>query len=169
MSTVVESRGQKGLIVAGFVLALIGTAALVSEVWPQLDRYIPLVIGLGFLATYLVTRWYGALIAGSILTGLGGGLLVAALAANPQIEGAAVVLGLAFGFVAIWFAGAISQAKERHWWPLIPGSILTVVGLALLAEASGAVIASWIVPAAILTLGLSIMAGGYLVARPRSA
>ena len=46
--------------------------------------------------------------------------------------GGPVVLGLGLGFLSIWAIGAGMQLARHHWWPLIPGGILTVVGGALL-------------------------------------
>jgi hypothetical protein len=42
------------------------------------------------------------------------------------------VLGLGLGFVSIWAIGMLVQLAQHHWWPLIPGGILTTVGTALL-------------------------------------
>jgi len=169
MTTMAANTRQRDVIVAGLVVALIGAVALVSELWPQLDRYVPLVIGLGLLVAFAVGRWYAALVAGSIVTGLGTGLVAAQLSGIPELDGAGAVLGLAGGFFAIMLISAIASLKQHHWWPVIPGSILLVVGTALLAEAAGASFAPWLLPAVIVALGIAIMAGGYVVARPRSA
>jgi hypothetical protein len=140
-SMTVNTPRQRDVVLAGFVVALIGAAALVSELWPGLDRYVPLIVGLGLLVTFAVGRWYATLVGGSVLTGLGVGLLAAELSGLPEIDGAGAVLGLAGGFLGIWIISAVVPLKQRHWWPLVPGSILAVVGTAVLADAAGAVVA----------------------------
>ena len=81
-------------------------------------------IGVGFLVAYLVTRRFGLLVPGGILTGLGVGVVVAA----QDGPGEAVVLGLGLGFVAITVLDAVLGEGQAAWWPLIPGGILTLVG-----------------------------------------
>jgi hypothetical protein len=76
---------------------------------------------------------------------------------------------LAGGFFAIMLISAFASLTQHHWWPVIPGSILLVVGTALLAEIAGATLAPWVLPAVIVALGLAIMTTGYVVTRPRSA
>lgn len=156
-----ESPRQRDMLIAGFVLALIGAAALVSELWPDLDRYLPLAVGVGLLVVFAISRAYLALVGGSILSGLGIGLLASQLVGTGQADGAGVVLGLAGGFIAIWLAGIALGLKERHWWPLVPGTILLLVGSGLAIEAAGTNL-PWLVPSLVLGLGLVVMAIGYL-------
>jgi hypothetical protein len=123
-------------MVVGVVLLVVGVSALASQIAPQIDRYLPLAIGLVLLAIFAATRAYVALIFGGILTGLGTGLVLdEMLAVTGEVEGGMVVLGLGLGFVSIWIISTIGALKEHHWWPLIPGSILSLVGLGLLVNA----------------------------------
>lgn len=71
-------------------------------------------------------RSYALLAAGSILTGLGAGILL-----NDAIggRGMAIVSGLGLGFVAIFAIDALRGLHEAHWWPLIPGTVLILTGL----------------------------------------
>jgi hypothetical protein len=154
---------RREVVLAGFVVALIGTAALVSELYPEVDRYLPLVIGVGLLGAFVVGRWYAALVGGAILGGLGIGLVATRLIGDVSLDGAGALLGLASGFLTIWIVSVLMSLAQRHWWPLVPGSVLLIVGLYVLAEAAGAALAAWLVPAAVLALGVVIMAVGYVV------
>ena len=40
-----------------------------------------------------------------------------------------MMLSIAGGFLGIWVLGSIYRLPQNHWWPLIPGGILTLVGL----------------------------------------
>ena len=155
------SQSRTALVV-GFVLVLIGGGALVSELLPDFDRYLPLAIGLGLLAVFFVTRAYIALIFGGILTGLGAGLLVADLLPGTEDDGPGAVLGLASGFIGIWLVSWLTRLKEHHFWPLIPGGILALVGFGLVLDLFEQDASRWIVPAIIVGIGVLVMLAGYL-------
>lgn len=153
---------SRAALVIGFVLVLVGGGALVSELLPEFDRYVPLVIGLGLLAVFLVTRAYVALVFGGILTGVGAGLLVADLLPGTKDDGPGAVLGLGFGFVGIWLASWLTRVKEHHFWPLIPGGILLLVGVGLVLDLFEQDVSRWVVPAIIVGIGVLVMLVGYL-------
>lgn len=78
-------------------------------------------------------REYGFLIPGSILTGLGIGV---ALESRVTDNGWTVVLGLGLGFLAIYLIDVLSGAtRDGQWWPLVPGGILSAIGLGLAFDA----------------------------------
>jgi hypothetical protein len=115
---------------------------------------IPLLIGLGFLTAYGATRNYGLLVPGCILAGLGTGIVVAS-AGGP---GAAPVLGLGLGFLTIAFIdGLVRRRTGWLWWPLIPGGILTLVGLTSVPETRTAF--RIVVPAVLVVVGLWLIIG----------
>src|SRR3972149_7592333 len=93
-----------------------------------------ILIGLGLLGAFAYTRQYGDLIPGGIMTGLGAGIISseAFTFATDEASSGAIVLGLGLGFLSIWVIGAIVRIAQNHWWPVIPGGILAVVGGALL-------------------------------------
>lgn len=153
---------SRSALVVGFVLVLIGGGALVSEFVPSFDRYVPLVIGLGVLAIFLVTRAYWALILGGIMTGIGVGLLVADLLPGTEDDGPGAVLGLSFGFISIWVVGWLTRVKENHFWPLIPGGILFLVGVGLVLDLFENDASRWVMPAIIVVIGVLVMLAGYL-------
>jgi hypothetical protein len=131
------SRQGRDRIVFAIVLIVIGVIGLITQVWQpgtDLGGWIVLLIGLGFLGAFVYTRQYGYLVPGGIMTGLGTGIVVsqAVTWSTSEGEGGAIVLGLGLGFGAIWGVGSLLRAAENHWWPVVPGTILTIVGLALL-------------------------------------
>lgn len=129
--------GPRDRMVFAIVLIVVGIAGLISQVWqPNADvgGWVVAIIGLGFLGAFVYTRQYGYLIPGGIMTGLGAGIVASETLtfANDEAMGGAIVLGLGLGFLAIWVIGAVVQLAGNHWWPVVPGGILAVVGGALL-------------------------------------
>jgi hypothetical protein len=158
-----QASNARAAFVLGFVLILIGGGALAAEVWPDVDRYVPLAIGLGLLALFVVTRSYLALVFGGILTGVGAGLAVSDIFfPRSDADGPGATLGLGFGFVGIWVASLLWRLKEHHFWPLIPGGILLLVGLGLVLDLFEGDLSRWVVPGLIVIVGLVVMLVGYL-------
>lgn len=128
--------GPRDQLVFAAVLILVGVGALVMQVAEQeqiAGGGVVALIGLGLLGAFAYTRTYGYLIPGSILTGLGIAIAVAEVVkATDEGEGGVIVLGLGLGFVGIWVLSSITRLSAHHWWPLVPGGILVVVGGALL-------------------------------------
>lgn len=119
---------------AGLVIAALGLFFLAGQLEPDIGRFVVLFIGLALLAVFVVRREYGFLVPGSILTGIGIGIAVEP-AVSGQTEGGVMMLALAGGFLGIWVLGSIYRLPQNHWWPLIPGGILTLVGVVQLARA----------------------------------
>jgi hypothetical protein len=119
--------------VAGLVIAGLGLFFLAGQLEPDIGRFVTLFLGLALLAVFVVTREYGFLVPGSILTGVGIGV-----ALEPATSGAAgsgvMMLALAGGFLGIWLIGILYRIPRNHWWPLIPGGILTLIGLVQLSR-----------------------------------
>ncbi len=137
---------DRGGLVAGVVIIGIGLFFLLAQVIPDIGRWIPLFIGLAFLAAFVPQREYGLLIPGCIITGVGVGVVLTGVVDDPW-SGAAVLFSLAGGFIAIWVVslllrrvdrdwprGSSRDAAQALWWPLIPGGILALVGVIVLAE-----------------------------------
>jgi hypothetical protein len=121
--------------VGGVALILVGALLLLATLTNS-DWYSQLllpVLGVIFLSWGMMASRPGPIIPGGILTGLGVGIVL-----SQQVfhftgldEGGLITLSLGMGFLLIlplskWFT------PKWHWWPTIPGSILVVVGSALL-------------------------------------
>ena len=78
------------------------------------------------MAGYLYRGTYALLIPGGILLGLGLGAI-----GERAMPGSVdfVAIGLSVGFLAIYVI-ALVYASRSHWWPLIPGVILILAGIA---------------------------------------
>jgi hypothetical protein len=157
--------GRRDQLVFAAILIIIGIAGFIIQATEeQIDAggIVVLVIGLGLLGAFAYTRQYGYLISGGILTGLGAGIaLQEAFALTSGSSGGVIVLGLGLGFVSIWVIGLIVQVAQHHWWPLIPGGILSAVGVALLTETTG-LLDFWylaIIAVGVIVLGLALLQG----------
>jgi hypothetical protein len=152
-----QRMGGDGRWVGGAVLVIIGVALLAGEVVPDIGRYAALIIGLALLALFLVTRNPGALIGGSIVTGIGAGIVLEQT--YPGSPGGWVPLGLGFGFLGIWLVGTLLRMPEARFWPLIPGGILVFVGLAAMGG-SVAELLRYAWPLMLILIGLLVIVGG---------
>lgn len=134
---------------AGVVIIGIGLFFLLTQFVPDLGRSIPLLIGLAFLAAFVAKREYGFLVPGAIISGVGVGVLLVDAVGEPW-SGAVVLLSIAGGFVAIGIISLLLHSMDRQWprgdsrdvaralwWPLIPGGILALVALIVIAEEQG--------------------------------
>ena len=141
--------------VGGVVLIVIGAALLVGQVYGDAGRFVLLGIGLALLALYAVSRSPGALIGGGIVTGLGAGVLVASyLEGDPA--GSAVLFGLGGGFVLVWLIGLVAGHEETRVWPLIPGTILILIGAGIYAQADPKLM-GMVWPVALIALGVVVI------------
>ncbi len=118
---------------AGLVIAGIGLFFLAGQLEPDIGRFVTLFMGLALLAVFVIRRDYGFLVPGSILTGIGIGL---ALEPATLDDSGIMMLSLAGGFLGIWVLGSLYRLPQNPWWPLIPGGILTLIGLVQLSRTS---------------------------------
>jgi hypothetical protein len=111
-------RSSMNRMLPGLILIALGVIFLLSRTFVALSGAV-LLGGLGalFIFAYFATRKYGWLIPGSILAGLGFGELIGWSS-----------LGLGLGFIGIFVIDVIVRGKS-HWWPLIPGVIITLDAL----------------------------------------
>jgi hypothetical protein len=163
-SGAVFGRHRDGSWVGGAILIGIGLAFLAGQLIPHAGDYIVVAIGLTFLAAFLVTREYGFLVPGGIVTGVGTGIVFASNL--PGVEGGSLfMLSLGFGFIAIWVIGLVFRVRENHPWPLIPGLILGGIGAASLAGTRYSEIGRYGWPIALIALGAILLIRGW-VRRP---
>jgi hypothetical protein len=120
--------GGLALIVVGLLVLLANTTQ--SEVLGLM--FLP-GLGIALLAYGLYTREYGFVVPGSIVTGLGLGILLAVNVLTLEGTGTAgvILLGLASGFLAISvFSPYVGQPFFS--WPIIPAGIIGLIGMMLL-------------------------------------
>ena len=132
----VDRGGDGQRWVAGALLITIGVLLLIVQ-WVGADLGGLLVlpgIGLVFLVAGLVSRRAGYMVPAGILLGLGTGVLLGTRVfedASDNATAGIIVLGLGAGFILVMILSAMT-AEGSHWWPLIPGGILSLIGVALL-------------------------------------
>jgi hypothetical protein len=149
-------RNDPGGLVAGLVIAGIGLFFLAGQLEPDIGRFVTLFIGLALLAVFVLRREYGFLVPGSILTGVGIGIVLDSVASGDA-ESGVMMLAIAGGFLGIWVIGSLYRLPQNHWWPLIPGGILTLIGLVQLtrADVAGA-LRLW--PVILIVVGAFVLA-----------
>jgi hypothetical protein len=164
-----ESAGRKRArepLLIGVVLVLIGGVLLFAREIPEFGPYIPLVVGLGLLVMFALTREYGWLIGGGVVTGVGVGVVLAT-SATGNLAGAGFLLSLGLGFLAIWAVSYLLRLPERHWWPLIPGLILGTIGAAVyLGGTALDLLSLW--PLILVAIGIVLVARALLGTRSRA-
>jgi hypothetical protein len=147
-------------VAGGIVLLLIGLFLLGVQAVPDIGRLIPLFLGSVLLAIGILRREHGLIIAGCVVGGVGLG--VALQGAVTGVEaGAVVILSLGLGFVAIYAISLLLGLPEAHWWPLIPGGIILLVGVVVLSgRVVGDAMRWW--PVALIAVGLLVVARALL-------
>ena len=143
-------------MIPGLVLIILGVFFLLAQYFEFGPGLFVLLLGTAFLVAYAFTRAYGLLIPGCILAGIGVGLLFERVM-NP---GVTVSLGLGLGFIAIFVVQRIIGGVS-HWWPLIPGGVLVLVGIAE-AVPQGQVLIEKGWPVILIGVGLAILAGQFV-------
>jgi hypothetical protein len=159
MQAVPEQRRRRDPLIGGLVLVIIGALLLIGQFWPDIGRYTVLVIGLGILAVFALTRSYGALVGGSIVSGVGVGVTLGTLYTG-EMTGSIVLMSLGGGFLFIGLASYVLNMPERHLWPLIPGTILVAIGAALaIGGRATELISYW--PVILIVIGIIVMLAAY--------
>ena len=141
---------------AGVVLVLFGLGFyLVQRLDAIGNEVIMLIIGSAFLVAYFYQKAYGLLIPAGVLLGVGAGNLLQGRFwwANEGIQ-----LGLGAGFVAIYLIARLYQ-RESHWWPLIPGVILILIGIPKTAMVIRFLLDNW--PLILVAIGVLILIGAF--------
>lgn len=148
---------RSGRATAGLVLVLLGVVLLASQLIPGFgDEAWSFVIGGLFVAGYFYRKAYGLLIPGCILLGIGLGSLGEASGLDLADFDS---VGLGLGFVAIFVIDYLYRGHSS-WWPLVPGAVLVVTGLAAENQAvSDALTAGW--PVILILIGIIILAGAF--------
>ncbi len=139
-SDVTPTPTNRHALIGGLILITGGALTLLSRLVPDswglgFGLFVLLGLGAAFLAAGILTREAGWLIPGGILTGIGAGValvdgpLARLIPALPGDEGGLFMLAFAGGWFLITILSALFT-DETHWWPLIPGGIMALIGLA---------------------------------------
>lgn len=133
-----KKQNREGLV-WGLVLMLIGVLALAGQFiefnWPE-NWGVFFVAGLGalFLLLGIAQREAGWIIPGGIVSGIGWGIVAIEGSGNlfsGLEDGGVFMLSFAAGWVLITLLTAVFT-DETHWWALIPGGIMALIGAAVL-------------------------------------
>jgi hypothetical protein len=120
---------------AGIILVVLGLMFLAAQWFDFTGAAVLGALSVVFVVMYATTRKYGFLIPGMILGGLAVGVGLQESGYDPN--GGFVVLGLGAGFIAIYVINLFVQTPAS-WWPVIPGGILSVVGVTQVTEGTAA-------------------------------
>ena len=128
-------------VIAGIALIAIGAVVFFAQIsdQPELAWIVVPVLGLIFLIWGLAARTIGLIIPGGILSGIGLGLyfMLQSGVDRPEESSAGIfLLCFAGGWALISLLSLVTR-EGFQWWPLIPGGIIGVIGLALLGGSFG--------------------------------
>jgi hypothetical protein len=135
------AASNRNSLIAGIAIIILGLIALVAQLGVRrLDGFLILpALAVVFLAWGLLTRTFGLIIPGGILSGvaLGAYLVEGPLAgAAEPVSGGVFLLAFSLGWALIALLSPITE-RVFQWWPLVPGAILAAIGGLLLAGGSG--------------------------------
>ncbi|MCL6471196.1 MAG: hypothetical protein K6T91_00070 [Firmicutes bacterium] len=146
-----------GGLIAGIILIIIGIAILLINLRLVEPGFILVALGASFLVAFIFKRLIGFLIPGMILFWLGIAVtLNQSNILNPRLDGPIVLTALGLSFVFIY----IFMGRRRHWWPLIPGGILLIIGVGSLLALQNLLpftisqLANLILPTILIIIGL---------------
>ncbi|MGC2239689.1 MAG: hypothetical protein WA726_02510 [Acidimicrobiia bacterium] len=150
-----DSR-RDGRLVAGVILVVVGIGLFAAQFVEGLDSAIWLIsLGVLFTAGYFYRHSYGLLIPGGILFGIGLGQVGDQVFDGFDGSGS---IGLGLGFVLIYLIDRLYRGSIAPWWPLIPGGILLITGLANAGEPFSRIMDyAW--PAILIIIGVAILLG----------
>lgn len=136
LDTTPVHRDARARIVAGIALIAIGLLALLAQLtnWSILGWMVLPTLAVIFLTWGLLTRNFGLIIPGGIVGGLGLGLFTMVGPFSDLFAGlqpGVFMLSFAAGWALITLLSPITSNRV-HWWPLIPGAVIGMVGLFLL-------------------------------------
>jgi len=121
-------------LTAAIVLILVGLTALLSNLF-NFELYLVLLIGVCLLVWGIFSHRSGRIIPGSVLSGIGLGILALQgpwnLALSDKGRSGFFMLCFALGWFLITALTCLVTSKTL-WWPLIPGGIMAVTGMVLL-------------------------------------
>ena len=128
------AKGQRTQLIWGVLLIVFGLLAFAGQFIDfdggSFGIFIPLALGIIFLIWGIISREGGLLIPGGILFGVGLGIVMIAGPwgfVSDEMSGGVFMLCFALGWALITVLTAVFT-DETHWWPLIPGGIMAIIG-----------------------------------------
>lgn len=112
---------MKNKLLLGLILILLGVFFLLKTQISDHFSLFLLLAGVFFLILYFITKVYGLLIPGGVLTGLGFGLIY------QEKSSPLFFIFLGLGFILIYLFGLIKGKSPL--WPIIPGGIMLGIGI----------------------------------------
>jgi hypothetical protein len=141
-------------LTTGVVLLAIGAALLAQHYSDHLrDGGAVLVVAIAFLAAWAMRGMYGLLLPGAILAGIAVGDIFAGAHTFHNAE----MICLGGGFVAVFVLDFVRRGRTQ-WWPLVPGAVFIVTGLAQ-DNAGWSHLKGLVWPAVLMIIGLAIVIG----------
>lgn len=118
------SRPNQRRVNAGLILIVVGLGLYLLERTGGAGREaVLLVLGGIFLIAYLIQKKFGLLVPACILLGLG----VGSASEGTSLDFADMsLIGMGFGFIAIYVIARVYEAKTQ-WWPLVPGGVILLM------------------------------------------
>jgi len=111
----------------GLILVIAGTLLMALQfVQSARESVVFFLVGGTFLAFYFYRNNFGFLTTGCLVLGFGLGNFLGSVFTLPGEIGS---IGLGFGFFGVTLMAYIYEG-EKLWWPLIPGGILILSGIA---------------------------------------
>lgn len=149
-------RPDRQKFIAGVVLVLVGLGFYLVQRFEAIgSEVIMLIIGGAFLVAYFYQKAYSLLVPAGILLGLGTGALLHDRFwwANEGTQ-----LGLGIGFLSIYVIDRLYQ-RQNSWWPLIPGTILVIIGIPKTAMVLRFLRDNWALM--LIAIGLLVLIGAF--------
>ena len=159
-----KNNSVSGLFLVGLGLILLFSQFVNFDLPESVGLLVVPALGAMFLVWGVLTRNGGLVIPGGILSGVGWG---AYAIEGPfaiwqgDSEGGVFLIFLGLGFALITLVTAVFTDKT-HWWALIPGTIIAIVGLAILFGGALLTMLIWVGklwPLALILLGISLLVG----------
>lgn len=152
-----SKRDGRGKLIAGIILIIIGIAILLRNLGFLEPGIFAAAIGASFLVAYAFRRLLGFLIPGMILLWLGvASILTQSHVISSRLDGPVTLTALGLSFILIY----VFMGRRRHWWPLVPGGILFLVGAVGILSVLGilpltlAQLSSLILPIVLIIVGV---------------
>ena len=150
-------------LIGGTILVSIGLLILAGNIIDlggfKLGAYILPAISLLLLLWGIITREAGPIIPGGIIAGISMGIFLAGGFSDVEGNGGLFMVAFAGGWVLITLLTAVFT-DEPHWWALIPGSIMALVGFTALYGGIFAKILAFlgtVWPITLIALGIYIL------------